>query len=93
MGVIKGSAATESDLGSLSRDEYLQLSHKKAPTFTSEQREKVYDLYLLYEKQKKRNGDRDGIDRVISLLKFLHADTELRQIIGGFFEELYVDGM
>ncbi|KAF8544382.1 hypothetical protein BDD12DRAFT_801307 [Trichophaea hybrida] len=91
MGVIKGSAVTESDLGSLSRDEYLQLSHKKAPTFPSEQREVIYDLYLLYEKQKKKNGDKDGIDRVVSLLKFLHADTDLRRVIGGFFEELYVD--
>ncbi|KAF8244421.1 hypothetical protein K440DRAFT_663457 [Wilcoxina mikolae CBS 423.85] len=91
MGVIKGSAVTESDLGSLSRDEYLQLSRKKAPTFPSEQRDVVYDLYLLYEKQKKRNGDKDGIDRVVSLLKFLHSDTELRRVIGGYFEELYVD--
>jgi hypothetical protein len=92
MGIIKGSAMTESYLECLTRDEYLELSHKRAPTFTTQQREAVYELYLLYEKRKKLNGDRDGIDRVLALLKFLRSDSEINSTIKSFFDELFVDG-
>ncbi|KAI5810335.1 hypothetical protein BZA77DRAFT_172956 [Pyronema omphalodes] len=91
MGIIKGSAMTESRLEYLTKEEYLDLSHKQAPTFTTQQREAVYSLYLLYEKRKKLNGDRDGIDRVVTLLRFLRNDSEINSIIKTFFDELYVD--
>jgi hypothetical protein len=93
LGVIKGSAFLHTGmLGSLSRDDYLSLSHKKAPTFSAHQREDVYELYLQYERKKSRNGDKDGIDRVLSLLKFLqNATPDDKEIIHGFMEEIYVD--
>ncbi|KAF8533500.1 hypothetical protein BDD12DRAFT_898763 [Trichophaea hybrida] len=92
LGIIKGSISSAGELGSLTREQYLALSHKRAPTFSSLERQDVYDLYLRYESQKSRNGDSDGIDRVISLLKFLRtADTDSKNTIEGILEEIYVD--
>ncbi|KAA8911747.1 P-loop containing nucleoside triphosphate hydrolase protein [Sphaerosporella brunnea] len=90
LGVIKGSAFLHTGaFGSLCRDEYLSLSHKQAPTFSAHQREGVYDIYRHYERQKLSHGDKDGIDRVLGVLKFLASDTS--GIIQGFMEEIYVD--
>ncbi|KAF8250004.1 hypothetical protein K440DRAFT_659974 [Wilcoxina mikolae CBS 423.85] len=90
MGVIKGSATNNSTLRSLSREEYLELSDKQAPTFYG-QREQVYDLYLRYESQKSVYGDKDSTDRVKSLLKMLESDSELKRSVEGSLDELYVD--
>ncbi|KAF8535500.1 hypothetical protein BDD12DRAFT_892638 [Trichophaea hybrida] len=90
MGVIKGSATNNSTLRSLSREEYLGLSDKQAPTFSS-QRAQVYDLYSRYENQKSVYGDKDSTDRVKSLLKILDTDSELKRSIEGSLDELYVD--
>ena len=92
LGVIKGSISNDGELGSLSRNDYLDLSSKKAPTFSSGGRHGVYDIYLRYERRKARNGDRDGIDRVSSLLKFMQmADPDFRRMLETFFGEIYVD--
>ena len=91
LGVIKGSISNEGELGTLSRDDYLALGHRRAPTFLSEERQEVYDIYLRYESRKARNGDRDGIDRVASLLKFMRtAGPDCRRMVETF-EEIYVD--
>jgi len=92
MGVIKGSATNNSTLRSLSRNEYLDLSDKHAPTF-SEKRAQVYDLYLRYENQKNVYGDKDSTDRVKSLLKVLDTNLDLKRSIEGSLDELYVDGI
>ena len=92
LGVIKGSISNEGELRTLSRDDYLALSHKKAPTFLSEERQEVYDIYLRYESRKAQNGDRDGIDRVASLLNFMRtADPGFCRLVETFFGEIYVD--
>jgi len=92
MGVIKGSTSNGGELGSLSRSDYLALSSKRAPTFSYEERKDVYDIYLRYESRKALNGDRDGIDRVFTLLKFMQtANTNIQRTIETFIEELYVD--
>jgi superfamily I DNA/RNA helicase len=93
LGVIKGSSFLHTGtLRNLSREDYLSLTHKNAPTFSADQREGVYELYLQYERQKSRNGDKDGIDRVLSLVKFLrNAAPDSLGIIQGFMDEIYVD--
>jgi hypothetical protein len=92
MGVIKGSASNNATLGSMSREEYLELSHKQAPTFSA-QRAEVYDLYIRYEKLRKEYRDRDSTDRISLLLKSLNTDLNLKDSIEGSLDELYVDGM
>jgi hypothetical protein len=92
MGVIKGSASNNATLRSLSREEYLELNHKQAPTFSA-QRAEVYDLYIRYEKLRREYEDRDGTDRISLLLKFLNTDSDLKDSIEGSLGELYVDGM
>lgn len=92
MGIIKGSMPRDGEFGSLSREKYLGLGRKLAPTFSPEEREDVYDLYLRYEKIKSKYGDRDGIDRVIALLNFLKdADPVSKRALDGILEEIYID--
>ncbi|KAF8248699.1 P-loop containing nucleoside triphosphate hydrolase protein [Wilcoxina mikolae CBS 423.85] len=91
MGIIKGSATTKASLNSLSRDEYLTFSHRKAPAFSRQQRVDVYELYTRYERLKHNNQDKDDIDRVVSLLRFLKAAQGSPNSVEGWFEELYVD--
>ena len=92
LGVIKGSVSNDGEPGTLSRDDYLALSYKRAPTFLSEERQEVYDIYLRYESCKARNGDWDGVDRVASLLNFMRtADPEFCRLVETFFGEIYVD--
>ena len=92
MGIIKGSIPREGEFRSLSREEYLDLGSKMAPTFSPEERQDIYDLYLRYEKFKSEFGDHDGIDRVIALLKYLKdADPASKRALDGVLEEIYVD--
>jgi len=92
MGVIKGSATNNSTLKSLSREEYLELNDRQAPTFSGK-RAQVYDIYLRYEHQKSVYGDKDSTDRVKSLLKILDTNLDLKRSIEGSLDELYVDGI
>jgi len=62
-GVIKGSEKTlQSGSKALSREEYLGLSFRAYPTFST-QRDVVYDLFDLYSRQQRASGDRDAADR------------------------------
>jgi hypothetical protein len=92
MGIIKGFAFTCDHFKSLSREEYLDLSHKRAPTFDYKQRDEIYTIFEAYERQKRRYGDKDGVDRVVSILELLKTSEKAQQAVGGIFEELYVDG-
>lgn len=92
MGVIKGSASLASNLESLSRDEYLYRRWRLAPNFERDDRDAVYSLYEFYERMKKTRGETDNIDRVIHIMKALNKNPELRCVVGGLLDEVYVDG-
>lgn len=94
MGVIKGSASGSTDLEPLDREQYLSTSCRLAPTFTDTHiRGRVYDIYECYESRKAMLGDRDGVDRVTSFLSTIRRDEALKELIQGFWDEVYVDGM
>ncbi|CAE6459263.1 unnamed protein product, partial [Rhizoctonia solani] len=85
LGIIEGSeAALLSESGTLSRDEYTSLSHKKS-SFAS-QRGRVYDLYEAYRKRKRQLGGYDAAERTHALV----AATKER--VPGFkLDCLYID--
>lgn len=94
LGTIKGSTTAERQFKPLSREEYVNLRDKRAPVFTdTESRNLVYSLYEEYERKKLILGDRDDVDRVISLLEPLEKDQDLKAIVRMLFDEVYVDGM
>ncbi|GAB1522834.1 hypothetical protein RhiTH_005958 [Rhizoctonia solani] len=84
LGIIEGSeAALSSKYGALSRDEYVNLSHKKS-SFAS-QRGHVYDLYEAYRKRKRQLRGYDSAERT-------HALVATSQKVPGFkFDCLYID--
>ena len=92
MGVVKGSASTRNGLKPLSRAEYIIRSPNLAPLFpTPDERSILFNLYSQYEDRKLQRGDRDAVDRIISILhgvKRYGLDEKLKGII----QEIYVDG-
>jgi len=93
LGIIKGSTSLRQDLKPLSLEEYLRLSERQAPVFTSPDiRNKVYTEYEAYERKKRKLGHRDDIDRVTHLLKSLDEQPQLKERIQTLFDEVYVDG-
>ena len=92
MGVIKGSESSRQTLTPLSREQYLKRSSRLAPSFASESdRSRVYDLFEVYESTKRQSGHFDYVDRVVKLLRALHREPKLRQILCKSFDEVYVD--
>ncbi|KAK2635965.1 hypothetical protein Ddye_030757 [Dipteronia dyeriana] len=51
----------------LSREDYVQLSRGRVSTLSTRKREKIYDVFLNYEKMKVENGEFDLADLVIDL--------------------------
>ncbi|TXG56710.1 hypothetical protein EZV62_018023 [Acer yangbiense] len=51
----------------LSREDYVQLSGGRVSTLSTRKREKIYDVFLNYEKMKVKNGEFDLADLVIDL--------------------------
>ncbi|KAF8460716.1 hypothetical protein BDZ91DRAFT_738462 [Kalaharituber pfeilii] len=90
LGIIKGSTSSERNFQPLSREEYLELSTRKAPVFI-DARSTVYDIYQDYERKKGSLGDRDDIDRVTYLLRSLEEDQDLKRSVQSLFDEVYVD--
>lgn len=94
MGVIKGSISSADTLASLSRDQYLRMSCRLAPSFATESdREKIYDIFECYEKIKHGAGEIDQIDRVTALLAAIKYTPGLSEQLAKAFEEVYVDGL
>ena len=60
--ILKFSKGSNPDVDCLSREDYNDASIKKYPVFLYN-RDLIYDLFLQYEKLKKRNGQYDSIDR------------------------------
>ncbi|KAK4842138.1 hypothetical protein QYF36_016327 [Acer negundo] len=53
--------------GRLSREDYVQLSGGRVSNLSTRKREKIYDVFLNYEKMKVENGEFDLADLVIDL--------------------------
>ncbi|RIA97743.1 P-loop containing nucleoside triphosphate hydrolase protein [Glomus cerebriforme] len=81
--IIKGS---NPEVDYLSREDYRTVSIKKFPVFCYN-RDQIYDLFLLYEKMKARNGDYDSMDRTLAILHCAKKKT-----LGGLhIHEVYID--
>lgn len=94
MGIIKGTTSYTSGFRPLTREEYLTMSARLAPTFAAEaNRNCIYDIFEAYEAKKKHRGDYDAIDRVKVVLNELTGNSALQRRLKGLFEEVYVDGM
>lgn len=94
IGVIKGLAnrhhPTPPNFRPLSRKEYQEMEDKISLAVID--RERLYDLYELYEKLRRGFGDVDGVDRVISVLDAISGNVDLRGKIEQALDEVYVDG-
>lgn len=94
MGIIKGTTSYASGFRPLTREEYLAMSARVAPTFAAEaNRNCIYDIFESYEAKKKHRGDYDAIDRVKVVLNELTGNSALQRRLKGLFEEVYVDGI
>ena len=101
MGVIKGSVSRATDFEPLSREGYLALRWRLAPSFASErERNTIYDIYEWYERTKKKHGDIDQADRIIKVTKVLEGfrssevpgESAFERKIRSVLDEIYVDG-
>lgn len=93
MGVIKGSISSTYNLAALSREQYLGISDRVAPIFTTiAEREKVYKIYEHYERVKGEMGDIDQIDRVMDLLRVIKNTTGLSDRLQEF-DQVCIDGL
>ncbi|KAI8482596.1 TPR and ankyrin repeat-containing protein 1 [Branchiostoma belcheri] len=86
MSIIKGSVeAVETNEGHLSREEYLEIGKKRAE-FTGD-RDKIYDIFLAYQHEKRQRHMFDEMDFVHNLYKRLaHAED-----VGWSIHQVYVD--
>ena len=92
MGVIKGSISSRKTLQPLSRQAYLELSSRVAPTFTLEsEKSRVYELFEKYQALKLHRRETDGVDRVTRLIKAVRDNQTLMNYLGTNFDEIYVD--
>ncbi|CAE7089127.1 unnamed protein product [Rhizoctonia solani] len=79
LGIIEGSeSALQSPNGTLNREEYASLSHRKS-SFAS-QRDRVYDLYELYRKRKQFLGGYDSAERTHALVNALNLGVPGQKI-------------
>lgn len=93
MGVIKGSARSLESLAALQQEEYVARSRRLAPTFVlDDERKSIYGVYESYEALKTSRGEVDDVDRVVSLLKVLRRDANVKTLLGSAFDEIYIDG-
>ena len=92
LGTIKGSLLSLSTLKPLSRQEYLDMSSRVAPTFNSvDERICVYDIFEKYQELKAHRRESDGVDRVVKLIRPIRESQRLRSFLGDTFDEFYVD--
>jgi hypothetical protein len=93
MGVIKGSASSRICLSPLRREEYLIQSCRLAPAFVrADERERVYNVFEMYEELKVGWNDVDYVDRVVRVLGAVRGDHTLKRHMGSVFDEVYFDG-
>ncbi|KAG8528783.1 uncharacterized protein KY384_006471 [Bacidia gigantensis] len=91
MGVIKGSTDSSLSLEPLSRDQYNNMSARKAPTFSDEDRDRIYDIFEAYEQMKSQNGHTDDVDHIFKLLVCIRTNETIRSTLRSVFSEVYID--
>ena len=93
LGVIKGSVSSTKTLVPLSREEYLDLSPRIAPSFPSQiERSTIYTIFQHYESMKKSKRGFDLVDRVVRMIKAIRGNANLERILAAAFHEVYIDG-
>ena len=92
LGVIKGSRQSMTTLRPLSEQEYLELSVRLAPNFSSEaERRSVWAVFHKYQALKLQRGETDGVDYVVGVIRKIQADAGFRSLVAATFDEVYVD--
>ncbi|XP_059655229.1 uncharacterized protein LOC132302410 [Cornus florida] len=89
MSAIKGGlrAAGVATDGNLCREVYILLSEDRASTLSKQKREKIYDIFLKYKKEKVANGDFDFPD----LVNDLHRRLKKNRYEGDGIDFVYID--
>ena len=88
MSHIKGGLqAGESHDGKLGREDYLLLSEGQVSTLSRQEREKIYDIFLQYEKKKMKSAEFDLADLVIDL----HNRLKVSRFDGDNMDYVYID--
>lgn len=92
MAVIKGGNCA-SDFLPLTKQSYLELSSRLAPTFLegSKERESVWKMYKLYENRRRGLAEWDDLDRCRDIRKGLSKGRELLERLQTVIGECYVD--
>ncbi|CAL8078206.1 unnamed protein product [Prunus armeniaca] len=85
---IKGGlGVTEAGDGKLSRGDYVQRSEGRASNLSKEKREMIYDIFLVYEKKKKKNVEFDVTDFVNDI----HRRLRCEKYKGHEMDFVYID--
>ncbi|KAA8532354.1 hypothetical protein F0562_032391 [Nyssa sinensis] len=88
MSVIKGGLRAGEDCdGKLSREDYVLLSESRGSTLSRKKRERIYDIFLQYEKKKVVDGDFDLAD----LVNDLHRRLKEKRFVGDGIDFVYID--
>ncbi|KAA8532336.1 hypothetical protein F0562_032409 [Nyssa sinensis] len=88
MSVIKGGLRAGEDCdGKLSRQDYVLLSESRGSTLSGKKRERIYDIFLQYEKKKVVDGDFDLAD----LVNDLHRRLKEKRFVGDGIDFVYID--
>ncbi|XP_038701351.1 uncharacterized protein LOC119998175 isoform X2 [Tripterygium wilfordii] len=82
-----GPRAMEASDGKLSREDYIQFSERRVSRLSTQKSEKVYDIFLNYEKMKTENGEFDLADLVIDL----HLRLQEERYKGDKVDFVYID--
>ncbi|XP_050209293.1 uncharacterized protein LOC130015007 [Mercurialis annua] len=72
---IKGGSRIGINDDRISREDYIIYSERRLSFFSEEERGRIYDIFLEYEKKKKRNGEFDMSDLVADLHKRFRDET------------------
>ena len=92
LGVIKGSLSSRETLKPISREDYMRLSSRLAPSFTLEsERSRVYALFESYQVLKLRRGELDGVDRVVKIIGAVRESQGLSNYLKTTFDDVYID--
>ncbi|XP_058090437.1 uncharacterized protein LOC131236919 isoform X2 [Magnolia sinica] len=73
--------------GKLRREGYLMLSEGRVSTLSSEERERIYNIFLDYEKKKAQKGEFDLSDLVTDLHQRLRCEAHVAETV----EFVYID--
>ncbi|VFQ72468.1 unnamed protein product [Cuscuta campestris] len=85
---IKGAfQACEKSDAKLSRDKYISMSDKRISTLNEKKREAIYDIFLDYEKMKKKRGEFDLAD----LVNDIHLRLNEENWEGDKLDFVYID--